>query len=50
VAAADLETELAEFVAEWLACAWPFAQPRGVGRDLSGDDWPALAEVTDPGD
>jgi hypothetical protein len=42
---AGLEAELGEFVPEWLASAWPFAQPRFVGRDLSWDDWLALPEV-----
>jgi hypothetical protein len=47
---ADLEAELAELVPEWLAAAWPFAQPRFVGRDLSWDDWLALPELPEPGD
>jgi hypothetical protein len=45
---ADLEAELATFVPEWLASAWPFAQPRFVWRDLSWDDWLALPEVPGP--
>jgi hypothetical protein len=47
IAGADarLAADLAEFVPEWLASSWPFAQPRFIGRDLSWDDWLALPEV-----
>ncbi|MDQ1385796.1 MAG: hypothetical protein QOG65_3175 [Actinomycetota bacterium] len=39
-----LEAELSELVPRWLASAWPFTNPRFVGRDLSWDDWLALPE------
>jgi hypothetical protein len=33
-----LEAELSDLVPRWLASAWPFTNPRFVGRDLSWDD------------
>ena len=43
----ELETYLADFVAKWLASAWPFAMPRFIGRDLSWQEWLALPEISD---
>jgi RimJ/RimL family protein N-acetyltransferase len=40
----DLDTMLTEFVPTWIASAWPFAQPRFIGRDLSWTEWLALPE------
>jgi hypothetical protein len=45
-----LEVALAEFVPRWLAQAWPFTNPRFIGRDLSWAQWLALPEITPPGD
>jgi hypothetical protein len=42
-----LETALSDLVPRWLASAWPFTNPRFVGRDLSWDDWLALPETFD---
>ena len=33
-------------VPQWIAAAWPFTQPRYVGRDLSWADWLALPDLT----
>ena len=40
-----LEVALAEFVPRWLAQAWPFTNPRFIGRDLSWAQWLALPEI-----
>ena len=40
-----VERALDRFVPEWIAAAWPFEQPRYVGRDLSWEEWLALPEV-----
>jgi len=40
-----LATTLLEFVPRWLASAWPFTNPRFVGRDLSWEQWLALPEI-----
>ncbi|MDQ1477816.1 MAG: hypothetical protein QOE62_3045 [Actinomycetota bacterium] len=39
-----LEAELSDLVPRWLASAWPFTNPRFVGRDLGWDDWLALPQ------
>ena len=43
-AAADtgLERALDALVPQWIAAAWPFTQPRYIGRDLSWADWLTL--------
>ena len=44
---ADIRTprrRCVEFVPAWIAKAWPFTQPRFIGRDLSWDEWIALPE------
>ena len=42
-----LDAALAIFVPQWLADAWPFTNPRLIGRDLSWDQWRALSENDD---
>ena len=41
----ELEQALDRFVPDWIAAAWPFEQPRYVGRDLTWEEWLALPEV-----
>jgi hypothetical protein len=41
----DLDACLRDFVPEWIASAWPFREPRFIGRDLLWADWLALPEV-----
>src|SRR5580693_4761449 len=40
-----LEQDLDALVPQWLAAAWPFTQPRCIGRDLPWEDWLALPDV-----
>ncbi|HEY3714524.1 MAG TPA: hypothetical protein VGL39_08365 [Jatrophihabitantaceae bacterium] len=40
-----LEQALDAFVPQWITAAWPFQQPRYVGRDLSWPDWRALPDL-----
>jgi hypothetical protein len=44
-----LDALLVEFVPQWIADAWPFTDPRFIGRDLTWDEWLALPEIT-PGE
>jgi hypothetical protein len=39
-----LAATLEAFIPDWLARAWPFTNPRFIGRDLSWADWLALPE------
>ncbi len=41
----EVERALDRFVPDWIAAAWPFEQPRYVGRDLTWADWLALPEI-----
>jgi hypothetical protein len=41
-AGTGLERALDALVPQWIAAAWPFTQPRYIGRDLSWADWLAL--------
>ena len=41
----SLDAALDDFVPRWIAAAWPFAQPRLVGHDLSWAEWLALPEI-----
>ena len=43
-----LDRALDAMVPRWIATAWPFAQPRYVGRDLSWPDWLALPGLDPP--
>jgi hypothetical protein len=38
----DVERALDALVPQWIAAAWPFQQPRYLGRDISWQDWLAL--------
>jgi hypothetical protein len=40
-----VERALDALVPRWIAAAWPFTQPRYVGRTLSWADWLALPDV-----
>ena len=40
-----LEAALSEFVPRWISRAWPFTNPRYIGRDLTWAQWLALAEI-----
>jgi hypothetical protein len=40
-----LQQALDALVPRWLSAAWPFTQPRYIGRDLSWEDWLALPDV-----
>ncbi|MCA9840054.1 MAG: GNAT family N-acetyltransferase [Trueperaceae bacterium] len=44
---AGLEEELGSFVRQWLKDVWPFKQVAYPGRDLSWQDWQALAKRTE---
>lgn len=44
-AGTGLEHALDAMVPRWIATAWPFSQPRYVGRDLSWPDWLALPDI-----
>jgi hypothetical protein len=39
-----VEQSLDQFIPEWVDSAWPFAEPRYVGVDLSWDEWLSLPE------
>jgi hypothetical protein len=41
----ELQRALDAFVPQWIADAWPFDQPRYVGRDLPWPDWLALPDL-----
>jgi hypothetical protein len=41
----DLQQTLDALIPQWIAGAWPFGQPRYIGRDLSWPDWLALPEI-----
>ena len=41
----DLERALDALVPQWIAAAWPFTQPRYIGRDLSWAQWLALPDI-----
>ena len=43
-----LDRALDAMVPRWIAAAWPFAQPRYLGRDLSWADWLALPGLDPP--
>ena len=45
-----LEQALAEIVPRWVSEAWPFVQPRFIGRDLSWTEWLALPERAEAAD
>jgi RimJ/RimL family protein N-acetyltransferase len=38
----QVEQALDEFVPTWIATAWPFAEPRYPGREISWSDWQQL--------
>jgi RimJ/RimL family protein N-acetyltransferase len=40
-----IEAELDRFVPTWVADGWPFRRPRYIGRDLTWDEWLALADA-----
>jgi len=40
-----LQSALDTLVPQWIASAWPFTQPRYIGRSLSWSDWLALPEI-----
>lgn len=40
-----LQNALDTLVPQWIAAAWPFAQPRYIGRDLSWADWLVLPDI-----
>jgi 4-amino-4-deoxy-L-arabinose transferase-like glycosyltransferase len=40
-----LERALDALVPQWIAAAWPFTQPRYIGRDLSWAQWLALPDI-----
>lgn len=42
LAGGDVERALDTFVPQWTAAAWPFRQPRYLGRDISWTEWLAL--------
>lgn len=41
----EVERALDELVPRWIATAWPFTEPRYVGRDLTWAEWIALPKV-----
>ena len=41
----DLERALDALVPRWIAAAWPFTQPRYIGRGISWADWLALPGI-----
>jgi len=43
-----LERALDALVPQWIAAAWPFTQPRFIGRDLSWAQWLALPALDPP--
>lgn len=43
-----LERALDALVPQWIAAAWPFTQPRYIGRDLSRADWLTLPDIGPP--
>ena len=47
-AGTELERALDALVPQWIAEAWPFRQPRYLGRDLSWQDWLALPDAVGP--
>ena len=47
-AGTGLHSALDALVPQWIAAAWPFTQPRYVGRDLSWDEWIALPAICPP--
>jgi hypothetical protein len=47
-AGTGLQRALDALVPRWIAAAWPFTQPRYVGRDLSWADWLALPDIDPP--
>jgi hypothetical protein len=47
-AGTGLERAMDALVPQWIAAAWPFTQPRYVGRDLSWAEWLALPGIDPP--
>jgi len=47
-AGTGLQRTVDALVPEWIAAAWPFTQPRYIGRDLSWADWLALPDIEGP--
>ncbi len=47
-AGTGLERAVDALVPQWIAAAWPFTQPRYVGRDVSWADWLALPDIDPP--
>jgi hypothetical protein len=45
---APLDDVMLDFVPRWIAAAWPFVQPRFIGRDLSWAEWLDLPEIAPP--
>jgi hypothetical protein len=45
---APVSSAVDALVPQWIAAAWPFTQPRYVGRDLSWADWLALPDIDPP--
>jgi hypothetical protein len=43
-----LQRALDALVPRWIAAAWPFTQPRYIGRELSWADWLALPDIDPP--
>ena len=44
-AGTDTERALDALVPQWIASAWPFRQPRYLGRDISWADWLELPDL-----
>jgi hypothetical protein len=40
-----VQAALDTLVPQWITAAWPFTQPRYIGRDLSWADWLALPDT-----
>jgi hypothetical protein len=43
LAGSDIERALDALVPQWIATAWPFQNPRYLGRDITWSDWLALS-------
>ncbi|MDQ7993317.1 MAG: GNAT family N-acetyltransferase, partial [Propionicimonas sp.] len=44
-AGSELEAALDALVPAWIARAWPFDEPRYIGRDLTWQEWLALPDL-----
>jgi hypothetical protein len=47
-AGTSLERSLDRLMPAWIGTAWPFRQPRCLGRDISWLDWLALPDQRCP--